>query len=52
VRASVLSKSTLSKFWREYPIFANISNKIGMHPFGIFVLNKIVLDAWEIRNRV
>jgi len=52
VSASVLSTSTLSQFGREHPIFANISNKIGMHPFGLFVLNKIVLDAWEIRNRV
>jgi len=52
VRTSVLSKSTLSQFGREHPIFANIFYKIGMHPFGLFVLDKIVLDAWEIRNRV
>jgi hypothetical protein len=52
VRASVFSKSTLSQFGREHSIFANIPYKIGMHPFGFFVLNKIVLDAWEIRNRV
>jgi hypothetical protein len=43
VRASVLSQSTLSQFGRENPIFANISYKIGMHPFGLFVLNKIGL---------
>jgi hypothetical protein len=43
VRASVLSKSTLSQFGRQHPIFANISYKIGMHPFGLFVLNKIRL---------
>jgi hypothetical protein len=51
VRASVLSKSTLSQFERQHPIFAKISYKIGMHPFGLFVVNKIVLDAWGLRNR-
>jgi len=44
VRASVFSKSTLSQFGRVNPIFANIPYKIGMHPFGLFVLNKIVLN--------
>jgi hypothetical protein len=52
VRASVLSKSTLSQFERQHPIFAKISYKIGMHPLGLFVVNKIVLDAWGLRNRV
>jgi len=52
VRTSVLSKSILSQFGRQHTIFANIFYKIGMHPFGLFVLNKIVLDAWEIGNQV
>jgi hypothetical protein len=51
VRASVLSQSNLSLFGRQHPFFANISYKIGMHPFGFFVLNKIVLDG-GLRNRV